>query len=381
MPQSDKPTTKDLELRILELLTEHAPDRFYLLSFRGLCNIIECNDDSLVTHTLQILADERHITIGQAFNGIIQSYIPGNDDLKSFLVYPAAHYRLEARGRRRCEELKANRFSIMKLSRESEKLIESQYAQAAQEISSKHHMAVQKLERTMSRGGAMKGAIDEEYTQMAKELVQALLNAYLAAFSRENVIPDDRHIAQISSEFEEIVRSISHNTHHSPLPSSQENYRSIVPRARNELILAVKKMQLEQRRMEARPAVNITVNNQGGIMGDQYNIGQAGAVGPNAHAHDMTFNQIGSQIETSMDLSQLADALSNLRKAMSQEANEAEHHIAIGEIAKAEQAARAKDSSKVAEYLRSAGKWAFDFASKIGASLAAEAIKIAMGMK
>src|SRR5687767_4820857 len=109
MSQSDKPTTEDLELRILELLKERATDRFYHLSFSGLCNIIECNDDSLVTHTLQMLADERHITIGQAFNGIIQPYIPGKDDLKSFLVYPSAHYLLEARGRRRCEELKAKR--------------------------------------------------------------------------------------------------------------------------------------------------------------------------------------------------------------------------------------------------------------------------------
>ena len=35
---------------------------------------------------------------------------------------------------------------------------------------------------------------------------------------------------------------------------------------------------------------------------DTYNIsGQVGAVGPNAHAHDITFNQIGSRIEQSMD--------------------------------------------------------------------------------
>ena len=70
----------------------------------------------------------------------------------------------------------------MKISHESEKLVEIQYAQAAQEISSKYHREVQRLERSMPRGGGMKGAIDEEYIQMAKELVQALLNAYLEAF-------------------------------------------------------------------------------------------------------------------------------------------------------------------------------------------------------
>jgi len=45
------------------------------------------------------------------------------------------------------------------------------------------------------------------------------------------------------------------------------------------------------------------------MSGDTFNVGQAGAVGPNAQAHDMIFNQIGSQIEKSMNLSQLADEL------------------------------------------------------------------------
>lgn len=121
----------------------------------------------------------------------------------------------------------------------------------------------------------------------------------------------------------------------------------------------------------------------GGInkMGDTYNVGQAGAVGPNAHAHDMTFNQIGGQIEASMDLSELAQQLSRLRQTMSQEATEAEHHIAVGEIAKAEKAAKEKDASKVAESLKSAGKWALEVASKIGVSLAIDAIKQATGLR
>ena len=117
-------------------------------------------------------------------------------------------------------------------------------------------------------------------------------------------------------------------------------------------------------------------------MGDEYNVsGQAGAIGPNAHAHDMTFNQIGSLIEKSMDLAQLADELSKLRQEMSQDANDVEHHIAVGEVAKAEQAAKVKDSSKLAESLRASGKWSLDVATKIGVSLASEAIKHSMGMK
>lgn len=84
-------------------------------------------------------------------------------------------------------------------------------------------------------------------------------------------------------------------------------------------------------------------------VGDQYNVGQAGAVGPNAHAHDMTFNQIGGNIERRMELSALASELMTLREAMSREAQETGHYIVLGEVAKAEEAAKANDSSKVAE--------------------------------
>jgi uncharacterized protein YjbI with pentapeptide repeats len=124
----------------------------------------------------------------------------------------------------------------------------------------------------------------------------------------------------------------------------------------------------------------------GGVeMGDKYEIsGQAGAVGPNAHAHDMTFNQlqqIGSRIADSMDLAALASELETLRQALKKEASTEEHDIAIVDIGAAKRAAEAKDSGKLAESLKSAGKWALDVATKIGMSLATEAIKQSTGMK
>lgn len=116
-------------------------------------------------------------------------------------------------------------------------------------------------------------------------------------------------------------------------------------------------------------------------MGDEYNVGQAGVAGPYGHAHDMTFNQIGGNIERRMDLSALAGELATLRRTMKGEATEPEHDAAVGEVAKAEQAAQAKDSSKVAESLKGAGKWALDVATKIGTTLASEALKESMGLK
>ena len=115
------------------------------------------------------------------------------------------------------------------------------------------------------------------------------------------------------------------------------------------------------------------------IKGDSYTIGQAGAVGPHAHAHDMNFNQIWNEVAGSIDLPQLAKELSKLRLEMKKEAIEPEQDIAVSEIAKAEQAAKSGNGSKTLEHLKSAGKWAFNIATKIGTNLAVEAIKKSMG--
>lgn len=95
----------------------------------------------------------------------------------------------------------------------------------------------------------------------------------------------------------------------------------------------------------------------------------------------MAFNQIGGNIERAMDIPVLAGELATLRQVMKGEATEPEHDAAVGEVAKAEQVAKAKDSSKVAENLKGAGKWALDVATKIGTTLASEALKESMGLK
>ena len=116
-------------------------------------------------------------------------------------------------------------------------------------------------------------------------------------------------------------------------------------------------------------------------IGDQYHIpGQAGAVGRNAHAHHMSFTQHNAHLGSSIDLSRLEIELSALREVMRNQARAAEDSIAVGEVARAEQAAKAKDPSRVAKHLRAAGGWALDVASEIGVPVAVEAIKRSMGM-
>ena len=115
--------------------------------------------------------------------------------------------------------------------------------------------------------------------------------------------------------------------------------------------------------------------------GDQFIVsGQAGAVGPNAHAHDMTFQQI-TETANKIDLKQLAADLSLLRAAMKKEQETtAEQDLAIGSVAAAEAAAAKGDGPGALQHLKAAGKWAFDVATHIGASLAAAALKELLGI-
>ena len=80
------------------------------------------------------------------------------------------------------------------------------------------------------------------------------------------------------------------------------------------------------------------------------------------------------------DLPKLAEELTTLRAAMKAEAVEVEHDEAVAQIGKAQIEAKAGNGEKALAHLKSAGKWAFDTATKIGTSVAAEVIKKSMGL-
>lgn len=115
-------------------------------------------------------------------------------------------------------------------------------------------------------------------------------------------------------------------------------------------------------------------------VGDNYKIGQAMAVGPNAQASHGSFQQIWSEAGEKIDLAELSSQLTKLRNVMRSESSCAERDIAIGAIAQAEVAAIAKDGPGAIEHLRSAGNWALSIAEKIGLGVAAAAIKTALGL-
>jgi uncharacterized protein YjbI with pentapeptide repeats len=117
-------------------------------------------------------------------------------------------------------------------------------------------------------------------------------------------------------------------------------------------------------------------------MGDTHqNYGQTSGMGRNVHAHDMTFNQVVSHFEQSIDLPALAKQLAELREEMAKRQDSStQTAIAIGKIAEAEKAAEEKNPSKVMESLKAAGQWTLDFAKEVGKDLAVEAIKLSVGM-
>ena len=112
--------------------------------------------------------------------------------------------------------------------------------------------------------------------------------------------------------------------------------------------------------------------------------GNVGFSGPRAGtgASHVSFTTTQQQLFADIDLQALANELASLRQAMTQEAlksGDADHAIALGAIANAEKSARAGDASETLGYLKSAGKWAWDTATKIGVSVAAKAIEGGLG--
>lgn len=116
-------------------------------------------------------------------------------------------------------------------------------------------------------------------------------------------------------------------------------------------------------------------------MGDNYKVGQAGAVGPNSVGSENTFSQVWLDQESQIDLGQLAAELSALRAAArAASTGDVEQDLALGELANAERAASDHDGPKTLGHLRNAGQWILDIAKDIGVPIAVKAIQTAIGL-
>ncbi len=116
-------------------------------------------------------------------------------------------------------------------------------------------------------------------------------------------------------------------------------------------------------------------------MGDTYRAEQAGAMGPNAHAENMTFNQVWNQNSSKIDLPQLASELAALRSEMLKEAKEPEDYAKSAPSHLLKPQPNKMMDPKALEFLSKAGTWALDVATKIRVTIAAAALKESMGIK
>ncbi|MGA2442170.1 MAG: hypothetical protein ABSH08_14540 [Tepidisphaeraceae bacterium] len=117
--------------------------------------------------------------------------------------------------------------------------------------------------------------------------------------------------------------------------------------------------------------------------GDIYQAVHAGAMGPNARAHDMSFQQIWNQNQQSIDLNVLAEQLAELRSEAERRAKAADGDIVVGEVGEitaAENAAQKGDGPAALKHLAACGRWAFGVATDIGVEVAATAIAKATGL-
>ena len=130
------------------------------------------------------------------------------------------------------------------------------------------------------------------------------------------------------------------------------------------------------------PNVAFTRPGEAVIMGDKYTTGQAGAVGPHSSAHDMSFNQVWNQVESTIELPALAHQLEQVRIEMRRVAGgEPEQDLSVAAIAQAEISAKSGNGPSVIEHLRKAGEWALEVAKSVGAEMAVAAIKSAIGLQ
>lgn len=110
------------------------------------------------------------------------------------------------------------------------------------------------------------------------------------------------------------------------------------------------------------------------IMGDKINVtgSTVGVVG-RGRARDINIEQIWQQ--GGIDLQKLASELEQLKAALEREATTAEQRMAVSAVEIARDSAQKSDGRKTLEYLRLAGRWAFEIAGRIGVHEVSEALK------
>ena len=113
---------------------------------------------------------------------------------------------------------------------------------------------------------------------------------------------------------------------------------------------------------------------------DRYSAEQVAAQGPRASAAHVSFTQSWGEIRDEVDLQNLPAQLAELQNQLKLLASEPEDYDSIGNVARAENAARQNDGPGMLQHLASAGSFALNLGTKVGAELAVALAKAGVGV-
>ncbi len=113
------------------------------------------------------------------------------------------------------------------------------------------------------------------------------------------------------------------------------------------------------------------------IGGDLYMATETRALGKGASADDLSYVNIWNELVSSGDVQRLSAELDTLRKALEGQLKPDQAQ----QISIAEQEIASGNGAKALQYLKKAGAWALETATKIGTDVAAAAIKQSFGVK
>lgn len=167
----------------------------------------------------------------------------------------------------------------MRISSEAKELAKLKYIRGAQEISSKHYANIERYERTMPRGGMMKGAIDKEHLQMIQELADLYLEAHLEMFVAEGSLPDANDMREFQAEIEKIVERRPGGEFWAPRPSTNSTLSFLPQSIFINFANRVKQMELEARVRRAAPEQPASATYNTTIHGPNYGDVQQGGQG------------------------------------------------------------------------------------------------------
>lgn len=192
---------------------------------------------------------------------------------------------------------------MMRISSGAKELAERRYVQAGERLSAEHYRNIQRHEQTMPRGGAMRGAIDREHLNMAREIAEAYVDCHVEVFVAEGLIPDPNDLRELRTEINAIVARHTGTEFWTPRPATADALLILPDQIYGQFANRVRQMELESKLPRASVPTDSSIHIGG------HNFGAIQQGGQN-NSQSMTVNaQLNAKIQ---DLLNLIDGATDL---------------------------------------------------------------------